>query len=153
VGAILGAITSFQLYELDSVMERMFSTTFENGMPDTAPGHGNRRGDILNHPIIGHGPITRRRRVTIVWWPHNVSYHASSSGSSGLCFSGSVGIVESPARAPSLAAGSYIDGLTIVTGHAVTFMVDQTRSDLRNARFRFHLALPGLIWRFGRVAR
>jgi len=163
LGAILGGdyvVSNFT--NSDSVLERMFGTTFENGIPDSRAGAWKQTfAHILNHPIIGHGPYySAREGVQVVYWPHNVYlYYAYIVGLVGL------GIYlwilwelwkSSRPRSPAINEGSYIDGLTIVARvMLLTFIVDQTKIDyLRNARYSFFIwFLFGMIWVIGRVAR
>ncbi len=146
----------------DSVLERLFTTKLENGVPDTRSGVWKQSfSNILKKPIIGHGPyMAPRIGVEVQFWPHNVYlYYAYLVGFVGLAFYlwilFELWRITKP-RAASLGSGSYVAGATIVARVMLfTFMIDQIKIDyLRNARYSFFVwMLFGLLYAIGKVAR
>jgi O-antigen ligase len=162
-GAILGGdfvVSTFT--NSDSVLERLGGTKFEDGMPDTRAGAWKQSmRHIMNHPIFGHGPyFAPRSGVEMIYWPHNVYlFYAHIVGLVGLAFY--LWLLWTLWRAtrpqsPSLGAGSYIQGATILARVMLfTFIIDQVKIDyLRNPRYSFFIwFLLGLLWAIGAVAR
>jgi O-antigen ligase len=162
-GLILGADFIVANYtNSDSVLERLFTTQLENGVPDTRAGAWKQSfSNILKKPLIGHGPyMAPRIGVEVQYWPHNVYlYYAYIVGFIGLAFY--LWILwrlwqASRPRAGSLGDGPFIAGATVLARVMLfTFLIDQTKIDyLRNPRYSFFIwMLFGLVWAIGRVAR
>jgi O-antigen ligase len=117
--------------------------------------------NIVEHPIIGHGPYYSIEGGLVArYWPHNVYlYYASIVGILGLGFYLWLlweMLRASRPRAASLGSGTYIEGATLaVRVMLIVFMVDQIKIDyLRNERYSFFVwFLFGLVTAVSHVAR
>ena len=163
IGMIAGAdfvVANFT--NSDSVLERLFGTKIENGIPDTRAGAWKMAAEnIAAKPIIGHGPYyADRRGVEVQWWPHNVYlFYGYIVGLVGLAFFlwflWELWRITRP-RALSLGSGTYLQGGSLLARVLLfTFMIDQTKIDyLRNPRYSFFVwMLFGLLYAMGRAAR
>lgn len=162
-GLVLGAdfvVSNFT--NSDSVLDRLFTTKLENGVPDTRAGVWKQSfSNILKKPIIGHGPyMAPRIGVEVQYWPHNVYlFYAYIVGFVGLAFYlwflWQLWRATRP-RTLSLGEGSFSAGTTLLARVMLfTFIIDQIKIDyLRNARYSFFIwLLFGILWAIGRVAR
>jgi O-antigen ligase len=163
VGLIAGAdfvVANFT--NSDSVLERLFATKLENGVPDTRAGAWKMAVEnIADKPLIGHGPYySARRGVEVQWWPHNVYlFYGYIVGLVGLAFFlwilWELWRITRP-RSLSLGHGTYMQGASLLARVLLfTFIVDQIKIDyLRNPRYStFVWMLFGVLYAVGRVAR
>ena len=163
IGAIAGAdfiVSTFT--SSGSVLARLFGTKLEGGvMPDSrAMVWSQAFGNVLEHPIIGHGPYyAARKGVEVQYWPHNVYlFYAYIVGFVGLaCYLLVLWQLwrSSRPRALSLGDGTFIQGATLLTRVMLfTFIIDQIKIDyLRNNVYSFYVwFMFGMIYAVGRVA-
>ncbi len=144
-----------------SLLERLFATHIENGVPDTrAPAWKAVWARVVQSPIIGHGPYySLEKGLGLEWWPHNVYlYYAYIVGVVGLAFY--LWILSrlwqaTRVRALSFGDGTFIGGATVLARVIlVMFMIDQLKIDyLRNSIYSYFIwFLFGLIVAIGNVA-
>jgi O-antigen ligase len=146
----------------DSVLERLFASTFVDGMPDSrGPAWVAVWKEVLDSPVIGHGPYySIEKGLGLQWWPHNVYlYYAYIVGFVGLAFFlwilRELWVASRP-MAASMNTGTYVQGATVLMRVLLfMFMLDQVKIDyLRNGTYSFFAwFLFGLVLAVGNVAR
>ena len=146
-----------------SVLERLMGTELKGGVvPETRAGVWEQAiNNILDHPVIGHGPYyPAERGLVTLYWPHSLYlFYAYIVGAVGLAFFlwilATLWKATRP-RAASPGSGTWIEGATVIFRvMLLTFMVDQIKIEyLRNERYSYFVWMMfGLMMAIGNVAR